>query len=174
MGPECRAPPVAQPTVQKTNEYIERWAARDAREAKWTKVEPTQGPVPKRFHEGGSSSSNAPPVQIPRDRPSERDDERKVRQRLSALDEANICLARYITGEPAERKDRWTVGLDLEQAPAGVTPGVIYGVSQSIKKVHRDVLRIGIVFDLRTGWNLSRASDRRKFWATLEVEDPKL
>ena len=109
-----------------------------------------------------------------RDRPSEGGDERKVRQRLSALDEANTCLARYITGEPAERKDRWTVDFDLEQARAGVTPEVIYGVSLSIKKVQRDGLRTGTVLDLCTGWNLTPASDRRKLCATLEVEDPKV
>ena len=96
----------------------------------------------------------------------------KVRQRLEALDAENTSLARYITGEPAERAERWTDKWDLDQMRAGVPPEVIYGVRQFIQKVPRENLRTGTVFDLRTGWNLRRAEDRRKLWSVLEEEDP--
>ena len=110
-------PPVT-PSVEKSAEYLRRFADRDAREPKRGKIDsggslPTPSTRPRVMRpgqEGGSSSSDAPPVDIPRERPSgdpTTGDARKVRQRLDALDAENTSLARYFTGEPAERADRW-------------------------------------------------------------------
>ena len=69
---------------------------------------------------------------------------------------------------PANEFANCAFGLTSAMKKEHVTE-MMQGLSQSIKKVQRDGFRIGTVFDLRTGWNLTRASDRRKLWATLEV-----